>query len=194
MVLQSPKEKYTMPVFAKHKSLCTSKTTKSIKTNDIPMKSLIKLQPEMQKKILNFPKFVRFLGHFLKKKCFRKMGMAGIKWGQRSSTIPPFFMNFNEEALLKVSFKNIDWFQICPFSKTTAFSKKALKTNKFWKIQKNVLHFWWQFYRAFQWYIVCFHTFSGCWYTEGNVFAVKSHMELRNISGWVSSYAGDLLL
>ena len=103
------------------------------------------------------------------------MGMAGIKWGQRSSTIPPFLMNLNEEALLKVSFKNIDWFQICPFSKTTAFSKKALKTNKFWKIQNFFLHFWWQFYRAFQWYIVCFHTFSGCWYTEGNV-NVKSHL------------------
>ena len=62
-----------------------------------------------------------------------------------------------------------------PFSQNTDFSKKALKTNKFWKIQKFFLHFWWQFYRAFQWYIVCFHTFSGCWYTEGNVFAVKSH-------------------
>ena len=63
------------------------------------------------------------------------MGVAGIKWGQRSSTIPPFLMNLNEEALVKVSFKNIDWFQICTFSKTTGFSKKALKTNKFWKIQ-----------------------------------------------------------
>ena len=62
-----------------------------------------------------------------------------------------------------------------PFSQNTDFSKKALKTNKFWKIQNFFLHFWWQFYRAFQWYIVCFHTFSGCWYTEGNVFAVKSH-------------------
>ena len=88
------------------------------------------------------------------------MGVAGIKWGQCSSTIPPFLMNLNEEALLKVSFKNIDWFQICPFSKTTVFSKKALKTKKFWKIQNFFLHFWWQFYRAFQWYIVCFHTFS----------------------------------
>ena len=63
------------------------------------------------------------------------MGVAGIKWGQRSSTIPPFLMNLNEEALMKVSFKNIDWFQICTFSKTTGFLKKALKTNKFWKIQ-----------------------------------------------------------
>ena len=29
------------------------------------------------------------------------------------------------------------WCLPCPFSKNTAFSKKALKTNKFWKIQKN---------------------------------------------------------
>ena len=29
--------------------------------------------PEMQKKILNFQKFVRFLGHFLKKQCFWKI-------------------------------------------------------------------------------------------------------------------------
>ena len=62
-----------------------------------------------------------------------------------------------------------------PFSQNMAFSKKALKTNKFWKIQNFFLHFWWQFYRPFQWYIVCFHTFSGCWYTEGNV-NVKSHL------------------
>ena len=63
------------------------------------------------------------------------MGMAGIKWGQRSSTIPPFLLNLNEEALLKVSFKNNDWFQICPFSKTTAFSKKALKPTNFEKFK-----------------------------------------------------------
>ena len=59
------------------------------------------------------------------------MGMAGIKLGPRPSTIPSFLVNLNEDALLKVSFKNIDWFQICPFSKTTAFSKKALKTKNF---------------------------------------------------------------
>ena len=129
-----------------------------------------KIATRNAKKNFEFFKICWFLGPFLKNQCFGKMGVAGIKWGQRSSTIPPFLLNLNEEALLKVSFKNIDWFQICPFSKTTAFSKKALKTNKFWKIQKNFLHFWWQFYRAFQWYIVCFHTFSGCWYTEGSVW------------------------
>ena len=53
--IQSPKERYITPVFAKHKSLCTSKSTESTKPNNISLKSPIKLQPEMQKK-LNFPK------------------------------------------------------------------------------------------------------------------------------------------
>ena len=46
--LQSLKERYSTPVFAKHKSLCKSKSTESIKTNDISLKSPIKLQPEVQ--------------------------------------------------------------------------------------------------------------------------------------------------
>ena len=50
----------------------TAQTTKSMKTNDIPLKSPIKLQQEMQKK---------------------------------------FSKNLKAEALLKVSFKNVDWFQ-----------------------------------------------------------------------------------
>ena len=80
-----------------------------MKTNNIPLKSPIKLPPEMQKKF-EFFKICWFLGPFLKNQCFGKMAVAGIKWGQRSSTIPPFLMHLNEEALLKVSFKNIDWF------------------------------------------------------------------------------------
>ena len=91
-----------------------------MKTNDIPLKSPIKLQQEMQKKILNFPKFVRFLGHFLKKQCFWKMGVAGIKQLSSPSKIASFSGKLNEEAILKVSFKNINWFQ----------KHKALK----WKI------------------------------------------------------------
>ena len=82
-----------------------------MKTNDIPLKSPIKLQQEMQKKILNLPKFVRFLGHFWKKQCFWKMGVAGIKQLPRPSKIASFSGNLNGEALQKVSFKNIDLFQ-----------------------------------------------------------------------------------
>ena len=39
------------------------------------------------------------------------MGMAGIKQLPCPSKIASFSRNLNEEALLKVSFKNIDWFQ-----------------------------------------------------------------------------------
>ena len=39
------------------------------------------------------------------------MRLAGIKWGPYPSTIHSFSINLNEEAILKVSFKNIDWFQ-----------------------------------------------------------------------------------
>ena len=82
-----------------------------MKTNNIPLKSPLKLQQEMQKKILNFPKFVRFLGHFLKKQHFWKMGVAGIKQLPRPSKIVSYPGKLNGEALLKVSFKNADWFQ-----------------------------------------------------------------------------------
>ena len=70
-----------------------------------------KIAKRNAKKILNFPKFVRFLGHFLKKQCFWKMGMAGIKQLPCPSKIASFSWKLNEEALLKVSFKNADWFQ-----------------------------------------------------------------------------------
>ena len=61
------------------------------------------------------------------------MGVAGIKWEPYPSTIHSFSINLNEEALLKVSSKNIDQFQSCPFSKTTFFSKRALKVKIFFE-------------------------------------------------------------
>ena len=106
----------------------TDQTTKSMKTNDIPLKSPIKLQQEMQKKILNFPKFVRFLGHFLKKQCFGEMGMAGIKQLPRPSIIPSFLGNLNGETLLKISCKKIDRFQ-----KYKALKSKIAKKAQFHK-------------------------------------------------------------
>ena len=99
-----------------------------MKTNDIPLKSPIKLQTEMPNIFLNFPKFVRFLGHFLKKQCFWKMGKAGIKQLPRPSKIASFSGNLNEEALLKVSFKNIDRFQ-----KYKALKSKIVKKIQFHK-------------------------------------------------------------
>ena len=95
-----------------------------MKTNAVPLKSPIKLQQEMQKKIWNFPKFVRFLGHFLKKQVFWKMGVAGIKKLPCPSKMASFSWKLNEESLLKVSFKNIDRFQIYKALKSK-FMKKA---------------------------------------------------------------------
>ena len=101
-------------------SFCVSATTEIMKTNYVPLKSPIKLLPEMKKNIFE----MLVLRTFFEKVSFWKMGVAGIKWGPCPFTIPPFLVILNEEALLKVSFKNIDWFQICQFSKTTAFSKR----------------------------------------------------------------------
>ena len=89
-----------------------------------------KIATRNAKKNFEFFKICWFLGPFLKKQCFGKMGMTGIKRWPCPSIIPSFLVNLNEEALLKVSFKNIDWFQICPFSKTTAFSKKGPKNQQ----------------------------------------------------------------
>ena len=90
--IQSLKEWWIPPNFLIYVLVCTAQTTKSMKTNDIPFKSPIKLQQEIKKKIWNFLKFVRILGHFLNKQCFWKMGVAGIKQSPRPSKIASFFM------------------------------------------------------------------------------------------------------
>lgn len=73
------------------------------------------------------------------------MCMAGIKWGPYPSTIHSFSNNLNEEAILKVSFKNIDKFQSCLFSKTSFFSKRALKVQNFLKNQNFFFISGWNF-------------------------------------------------
>ena len=82
----------------------------------------------MQKHFLNFLKFVTFLGRCLKKQCFWKMGVAGIKQLPRPSKIGSFSWKLNGEALLKVSFKNIDWLQ-----KYKALKSKIVKKAQFHK-------------------------------------------------------------
>ena len=77
-------------------SFCASTTTVSIKTNNIPLKSLIKFLPEMKKKS-NFSKGFWFLGHFLKKSGFGK-------W----TTLKPvniFEWNFQEGFLIEIDWK-----------------------------------------------------------------------------------------
>ena len=56
----------------------------------------------------------------------------------------------------------------CLMPANTAFSKNALKIEQILENSKFVLHFL-QFYRAFQWYVVCFHTFIGLGCTDQNV-------------------------
>ena len=75
------------------------------------MEKPYKIATRNAKKILNLPKFVRFLGHFLKKQCFWKTGVAGIKQLPRPSKIASFSWKLNGEALLKISFKNVDRIQ-----------------------------------------------------------------------------------
>ena len=85
-----------------------------------------KIAKKKWQKNLNFPKFVRFVGHFLKKECFWKMGVAGMKQLSCPSKIASFSGNLNGEALLKVSFKNIDRFQ-----KYKALKSKFVKKAQF---------------------------------------------------------------
>ena len=56
------------------------------------------------------------------------MGVAGIKQLPCPSKIASFSGNLNGEALLKVSFKNIDWFQ-----KYKALKSKTIKKAQFHK-------------------------------------------------------------
>ena len=56
------------------------------------------------------------------------MGVAGIEQLPHPSKIALFPGNLNEEALLKVSFKNIDWFQ-----KYKALKSKIVKKAQFHK-------------------------------------------------------------
>ena len=56
------------------------------------------------------------------------MGVAGIKYLPCPSKIASFSGNLNGEALLKVSFKNIDWFQ-----KYKALKSKIVKKAQFHK-------------------------------------------------------------
>ena len=55
------------------------------------------------------------------------------------------------------------------FQKHCFFKKCPKNLTNFGKFQIFFLHFLLQFYRAFQWYIICFHTFSTLGCTDQNV-------------------------
>ena len=102
------------------------------------------------------------------------MCVAGMKRGPCPTILYSFFTKLNEEALLKVSLKNLHLFQSYPFFKNTAFSKMALKI---YQKLKNLIFFCIHgnhFYTGFQWYIACFDTFNIPWEIEAFT-AVKFH-------------------
>ena len=70
-----------------------------------------KIFTENAKKILKFSTLGIVLGPFLKKMCISKIGVACMKRGPCPLILHSFFMEPNEEALLKVSLKNFHWFQ-----------------------------------------------------------------------------------
>ena len=97
-----------------------------------------------------------------------------MKRGPCPTILYSFFTKLNEEALLKVSLKNLHLFQSYPFFKNTAFSKMALKI---YQKLKNLIFFCIHgnhFYTGFQWYIACFDTFNIPWEIE-TFTAVKFH-------------------
>ena len=95
-----------------------------------------KMVTKNDRKILKFSTFVRFLGPFLKKRCFSKIGNF-----ERDEK---FWMKLSAKFLHKVLWKMNTkwvgmtpiWYLLHPFFKNTAFSKIALKPNKSRKFQK----------------------------------------------------------
>ena len=76
--------------FKSSKGFNSSGYTKSIKTYNIPLKSPMRLLPRMQKRII-FSTFVGFLGAYLKKQCFWKMGNFETNedfWVKLSAKLP----------------------------------------------------------------------------------------------------------
>jgi len=78
-----------------------------MKTKDIPLKSPIKLQQEMQKKF-EFTKICYIFRAFLKKVVFLENGHGRHQTVASPSKITSFSWHLNGEALLKVPFKNVD--------------------------------------------------------------------------------------
>ena len=72
--VQSPKKGYTPLDFLIYVLVCTAQTIKSMKTNDMPLESPIKLQQEMQKKNFDFSKICKIFRAFFEKAVFFENG------------------------------------------------------------------------------------------------------------------------
>ena len=99
------------------------------------------------------------------------MGMAGIKWWPCLSTRPSFSVNINEEAFLKVSFKNIDWFQIWK----NYFFQKGPKNKQILKNLKFFFAFLFAFSMDFS-MVYCLFSYSQWFFLHFNFTAVSSQL------------------
>ena len=122
-------------------------------------------------------------------KCFKKMhgevcsNSLGLRYlichmcrHQMGTTLIHYTSIFNESQCGSPpeSFIQKYWLvSNLPIFQNYCFFKKRPKNQQILKNSKNFFAFVGQFYRAFQWYVVCFHTFSGCWYTEGNAWILR---------------------
>ena len=70
------------------------------------------------------------------------MGVAGMKQGPRPPILLSFFTKLNEEALLKVSLKNIHRFKVAHFLKILVFENRPKNLTKKRKISKIFMFSW----------------------------------------------------
>ena len=96
-----------------------------------------KIATRNEKKIWNFPKFVRFLGHFLKKQCFGKMGVTGIKQLPRPSKLVHFWGTSMGKPSWKFHSKMLTGFRNTKlwsgkFFFNAIFLMKLYSFNEFW--------------------------------------------------------------
>ena len=133
LVLQWGPDYYITSNFQIYVLVCAAQITKSMTTNNIPLKSPIKLQKEMQKKFWIFQNLLVFRA-FFKKLVFWENGRGRHQMG---ATLIHYTSIFNESqwGSPHESFIQKYWLvsNLPVFQKNIAFSKNGLKTNNFWK-------------------------------------------------------------
>ena len=160
-----------MIFYSKNDFFCISTNQWHYENKQGTIKKPYKNATRNAKKFFIFFKNCWLLGPFSKKPCFWKMGMAGIKWWPCLSTRPSFSVNINEEAFLKVSFKNIDWFQIWK----NYFFQKGPKNKQILKNLKFFFAFLFAFSMDFS-MVYCLFSYSQWFFLHFNFTAVSSQL------------------
>ena len=166
----------------KNVSFCAPATTEIMKTNNVPLKTPIKLLPEMKKEFWNFQNLFGFRDLFWKSN-FLENGRGRHQIG----AIPihyTFIFNQSQWGSPPESFIQKYW-QVSklPIFQNHFFFKKGPKSSKIFEKLEFFFHFWQEFRRVFQWYIVCLNTLSGYRGTEGNV-AVSFQLATTVLQSW----------